>query len=372
VGRPAREVSTILDVAQAAGVSPATVSRALRGLPRVSAETRARVQQVAGELSYVASPDAASLASGRTAVVGVVVPFLDRWYFSSLLIGAELQLRQSGFAVLLCHVGNVGLTRFSLLDLLPPLEKRVDALLVLSLKLEPGEVALLHRLDLPVVTVGVPAEGWPCVRIDDVAVASTATSHLIELGHRDIAYLGGDPRQDVHVATPSDRLDGFRSTMAAHGLVVRDEWVLTCDWTVTGGITAGARLLCGADRPTAVFAASDEMAMGVLHSAARLGLRVPQDLSVIGIDDHEMAFLHDLTTIAQPVQTQGQLAGKLLLEALAVAAAPTPSGAPSPDPWPAGPGPQVVTAPTSLVPRGTTGAPSRRPNSLPGLRFADQ
>jgi len=347
-------------VAQAAGVSPATVSRALRGLPRVSAETRARVQQVAGELSYVASPDAASLASGRTAVVGVVVPFLARWYFSSVLIGAEMQLRRSGFTVLLCHVGNVGRTRSSLLDLLPPVEKRVDALLVLSLKLEPREVALLRRLDLPVVTVGVPAEGWPCVRIDDVAAASTATSHLIDFGHRDIAYLGGDPSHDVHVATPSDRLAGFRATMAASGLPVRDEWVLACDWTVTGGVTAAARLLCGAQRPSAVFAASDEMAMGVLHTAARLGLRVPQDLSVIGIDDHEMAFLHDLTTIAQPVQTQGQLAGELLLEAVAAAAAPSADGASRPDGWrsPAGREARLVTAPTSLVLRGSTGAPS--------------
>lgn len=333
-------MSTIHDVALAAGVSVATVSRALRGLPRVHEETRARVLRVAAELNYVASPTAASLASGKTRVVGVVVPFVTRWYFASLINGAEKVLREHGYHVLLFDVGSTGVGRSFLLDQ-QTLWKRVDAVLVLTLALEPSEYRLLESLGVPVVTVGVQAGRWDCVRIDDVAAAETATCHLAGLGHKRIGYVGGNPDHDIAVATPFDRRAGYERALERHGLALDESLCMASDWTVRGGVAAGEELLTRPDRPTAVFAASDEMAMGVLFAAKRLGLEIPRDLSLIGIDDHELAFTHDLTTISQPVREQGHMAGQLLLDALAGTVAAVP---------------RVITAPTQLVVRGTTRA----------------
>lgn len=333
--------ASIHDVARVAGVSTATVSRALRGLDRVSDSTRERVLEAAAGLQYVASPTAASLASGKTSVVGVVVPFLQRWFFANVLDGIEELLRQHGYHVLLFNVGLRASTRTLMLDQ-RLLAKRLDALLVIAADLESQEVRLLEELGLPVVTIGLDLPGRDRVGIDDVAAARTATEHLIGLGHRRIAVVGGDPGSDVHSATAVDRLAGFREATGAAGLPVQRGYLCSGDWAVAGGTAAGLRLLTLPLPPTAVLAASDEMAIGVLVAARTLGLAVPGDLSVIGIDDHEMAMSHDLTTIAQPVRELAHTAGRLLVDALA--------GRPR--------GPRRVTIlPTRLIVRGSTGPP---------------
>jgi LacI family transcriptional regulator, repressor for deo operon, udp, cdd, tsx, nupC, and nupG len=309
-------VSRIEDVAEAAGVSTATVSRALRGLPKVSAQTRAKVLQAAAELQYVASPTASSLASGKTHVVGVVVPYVTRWYFAHLISGASEVLRERGFHVLLFDVGDEGPDRALLLDS-RMLFKRVDAVLILSLRLHEAERLLLRRLSIPVVTVGVPDPDWPCVRIDDLATTVLATEHLVGLGHQRIGYVGGDTVPSMDFPTPADRARGFRQAMHRHGLAVDPASVVMGDWTARSGHRVGRELLTRPDRPTAVVAASDELALGVLAAARELGLRVPRDLSVVGIDDHEMAELNGLTTVAQPVVEQGRMATRMLLAAVA-------------------------------------------------------
>ena len=308
-------MSRIGDVALAAGVSTATVSRALRGLPTVSVSTRMRVLEAATRLDYVVSPTASSLASGKTRVVGVVVPYVTRWYFAQLIAAASRVLREQGYHVLLLDVGDNGPQRSLLIDQ-QMLWKRVDAVLVFQLQLHEVEVRLLQRLGIPVVTVGTLASHWSGVRIDDVEVAVTATEHLIGLGHRDIAYIGGDPSPQLHFVTPAHRQQGFEQAMAAHDLAVPSSWLVTSDWTLRGGLVAGEVLLGARRRPTAIFAASDEMAIGVLIAARRLGIDVPQDLSVIGIDDHEMAFAFELTTMRQSVVAQGEQASRLLLQAM--------------------------------------------------------
>ena len=309
-------MSRIEDVALAAGVSTATVSRALRGLPKVDERTRERVLAAAARLEYVASPTAASLASGKTRVVGVVVPYVTRWYFANLVAGASRVLRAHGYHVLLLDVGENGPGRSMVIDR-QTLGKRVDAVLVLQLQLHDIETELLHQLRIPVVTVGTRAGPWGVVRIDDVDVATTATDHLIGLGHTDIAYVGGEPAPHLDFVTPTLRRRGFELAMEGHGLRVPARWLITSDWTLRGGLAASERLLQARRPPTAVFAASDEIAMGVLVAARRLGLDVPSELSVIGIDDHEMALAFDLTTIRQPVPEQGECAARVLLQALA-------------------------------------------------------
>jgi LacI family repressor for deo operon, udp, cdd, tsx, nupC, and nupG len=336
--------SRIHDVARAAGVSTATVSRALRGLDRVRPETRDRVLAAAAELSYVPSPHAVSLKSGKTAVIGVVVPFLTRWFFANLIDGADQVLRQHGYHLLVFNVGDHREQRTLVLDQ-QLLAKRLDGLLVLSADLDAAEVALLQTLRLPLVTVGLDLPGYDRVGIDDQAVGDLAMTHLLQLGHRRIGYIGGNPDEDVHIATAVNRMAGVQAALARAGVPAEDLCDMHGDWTVRGTIPVADRMLSGRRPPTAVLAASDEMAIGVLCAARARGIDVPGQLSVMGIDDHELAFTHDLTTVRQQVREQGQAAATMLLAAFS----------------PRGPGPRrELVLSTELVRRGSTAPVARR------------
>src|SRR4051795_10267737 len=210
----------IKDVAREVGVSTATVSRALRGLPRVSPETRERVFEVATRMGYVASPHAASLAGGQTHAIGVVVPNVTRWFFGSVVHGAEELLRQEGYDLLLYTVTGEPAARQRLFGSYL-LSKRVDAVMVLALRPTPEEIASLDRTGSPRVVVGGAVPGWSSVRIDDVETAVTAVRHLVELGHTRIAHLGGVPDPEhagLEFSTPGARLRGYRLAMEAAGL----------------------------------------------------------------------------------------------------------------------------------------------------------
>jgi LacI family transcriptional regulator, repressor for deo operon, udp, cdd, tsx, nupC, and nupG len=309
-------VSTISDVAKAADVSVATVSRALRGLDRVSPRTRDRVLRAAADLHYVASPAATSLVSGRTRGVAVIVPYFNRWFFATVVSGIEKALREHGHHVLLCDLeGHTFDTRLPITQGM--LWKRVDGAIILNIPPEPAERALVDRPGIPVVTVGNRERGCPSVRIDDRLAMAMATRHAIDLGHRAIAYAGLVPLSVTHLRTPLDRRDAFMEVLADHEITCPHEWFVESDWTAQGAAEDFHRVLSCGPRPTCVVAASDEMAFGVLHAARRLGIDVPGELSVIGIDDHVLSEIFDLTTVRQDVEAQGRRAGELLLEALA-------------------------------------------------------
>jgi DNA-binding LacI/PurR family transcriptional regulator len=336
-------MTSIKDVAREAGVSTATVSRALRGLPRVSEETRARVLEAASRLGYVASPHAVGLASGQTRTVAVIVPFVTRWYFSTLVLGAEQVLRAQGYDLLLYNLAGDAHARHRVFQT-HLLTKRVDAILVLALAPTPEELHWLEVHAPPVSFVGCKAAFGSSVRIDDVLVARTAMEHLVELGHRRIAYVGGDTRDALDYTSPLARLRGYRAALDAAGIARDPELEIEADWTVHGGILAWPEIAALSEPPTAVFAASDEMAVGLIHAARGAGLRVPEDLSVIGIDDYEMAELFDLTTVAQPTEQQGRIAAQQVLDAIEAGV----------QGW----RPQHVVLPTRLVVRGSTSAPA--------------
>lgn len=302
-------------MARVAGVSVATVSRALRGLDRVSPETRRRVLEVAEQLHYVASPTATSLASGRTRVVAVVAPFLTRWFFATLVSAIEKTLRQQGHHVLLFDLED------DTYDARLPLTqnmlwKRVDGVITLNIPMTDDELALVDRLGLPLVAIGSAVPGRACVRIDDTATMRTAVRHLLDLGHHRIGYIGAVPQNVAHIQTPQDRLSAFRATLVEAGLEVVDDWILGSDWTAEAAARDSALLLTSEHRPTAIVAASDEMAIGVRESARRLGLRVPEDLSVVGVDDYVLSGVLGLTTVRQDVAEQGREAADLLLRML--------------------------------------------------------
>ena len=304
------------DVAAYLGVSTATVSRALRGLPGVGEATRARVTATARTLGYVPSSSASGLASGRTLAMGVLVPVIDRWFFSAVLEGVDRRLRSAGYDLILFSLGGADANRDRVFHR-SILRKRIDALLVLSMHLTAEERSALQQLDCPTLVVGGAVEGVRHVGIDDARAARDAVEHLISLGHTRIAHIRGGGSSDIDFAVPRIREQGFRQAMADHGLPVREDWTVSGDFRFSTAREAALPLLAGKEaRPTAIFCSSDEMAFGVLRAAAELGLAVPEQLSVIGIDDHEFAGPLGLTTIRQDPGEQGTFAADILLKEL--------------------------------------------------------
>lgn len=310
----------IKDVAKRAGLSTATVSRALSGKGNVSARSRERARTAAAELGFVLSYHASSLASGRNHNVGVVVPSVHRWYFSAVVEGVSATLLDAGYDLTLYNVSEGPDRRHSVLnDFL--LRKRVDAVIAVSLELTAAEIQQLLAIHRPIVGIGGPLPGASTIRIDDAGIAEAATNHLIRLGHSKIAHMTGDAFFEQDFRLPGMRQGGYHKAMAAAGLTVRPEWQVSADFTVQGAYASARRLLGGtSERPTAVFAASDEMAIGTILAARDFGLRIPYDLSVIGIDGHELGEVFGLTTIDQDARGQGALAVRLLLAGLEDAA----------------------------------------------------
>jgi LacI family transcriptional regulator, repressor for deo operon, udp, cdd, tsx, nupC, and nupG len=330
-------VASIEDVARRAGVSIATVSRALRGLPDVASATRDRVLVAAADLDYVASPFAARLASGRTATVGVVVPFVNRWFFAEVIDTVENALRLAGFDLLLYNLGDeAGRTRF--FDVMP-MRKRVDAVLVVSLVLSDEEFAALDTLRCPVGLLGLERAGFVSSRIDDVAGAQQAVEHLLSLGHRRIGLIGGDTDDPMRFTPPLYRREGYAQALRAAGVDIDPSLERLGYFTVDGGTAAAEQLLALPDPPTAIFAEADEMGFGALRAARRAGLRVPEDLAVIGFDDNTNAALMDLSSMHQPVDEQALDVTTRLLSVLAAGGQAESS---------------TVVLPTELVVRGST------------------
>ncbi|PSL08348.1 LacI family transcriptional regulator [Haloactinopolyspora alba] len=333
------EMTGIVDVAARAGVSVATVSRALRGLPGVSDATREQIRQIAAELGYVASPSAAALPTGRTGAVAVVSPVATTgWYFNAVCEGAQEVLAANGFDVLRYDLSEVETNRRRVFDT-QLLRKRVDALLLTSLPLTPEEVEALHAMNRPVMVVGPIVSGLPSVRIDDVEVGRMATEHLVGLGHREIAFAGGDPDDQLGFPVSPDRRIGYAEVLREVGVEPDPALTVPAKFTVEAGVAAFAELWARDVRPTALFAASDEVAMGAMHEARRHGVRIPEDLSVVGVDDHDMSWLFGLTTVAQDVRAEGRIAAGTLLEALRSGIAGETT---------------VTTVPTELIVRSST------------------
>ena len=333
-------MTSIDEVARRAGVSASTVSRALRGRSGISEQTRKRVQAVAAELRYSISRSASGLVTGRTLSVGVVVPFISRWFFGQVISGAEEVLRAAGYDVMLYTAGDQDARKRFFTEL--PVRRRVDAVLVLSMVLAEDEAQALLGLEVPLALVGHESEGFSSVRIDDCYGTGLAVRHLINLGHRDIAMIHGGDHSALGCVAPVIRRDTYLEMLDQHGIPPRDEWMVEAsDYSIRAGERAMDQLLAAEVRPTAVFAWADEIAMGALRSLRRHGLSVPHEMSVVGFDDHEMSEYLDLTTVAQPVSAQGARAAKLLLQQLESGSRECTS----------------VPMPIELVARGTTSAP---------------
>ncbi|WP_188189170.1 LacI family DNA-binding transcriptional regulator [Nonomuraea sp. SYSU D8015] len=326
------------DVAREAGVSMATASRALNNGTGVAEATRQRVLAAAERLSYVVSPEASRLAGGATGRVAVVVPHISRWFFAALLEGLESVLRAAELDVLLYHVGDID-DRHDFFHRLPA-RRKVDAVVVLAFPVGEEEQRRLELMGVTIIAAGGQHAAYPNVSIDDETAGRQAMDHLIFLGHRRIAMIAAvDPDQPGELA-PSGRSNAYYAALCDAGIPIDDQLIVTVDWGGREGADAMAKLLSQREPPTAVYAHSDEVALGAIRTLRRAGLRIPQDVSVIGIDDHPLAELTDLTTVRQPVRQQGELAGRMLLDILR--GEETDRG---------------IVVPTQLVIRGSTAPP---------------
>jgi DNA-binding LacI/PurR family transcriptional regulator len=306
-------------------VAVSTVSRALRDVPGVSLATRQRIKGIAAEVGYLASPNAARLATGVTGTIAVIVPDATKWFFGQVISGAGAALRAAGRDVLLYELGDAeGRRRFFDGQ---ALRGRADAVLVLSLRLSEEETQGLRTLGLPVVLLGQGSEVFGSVRVDDRAAARSAVRHLINLGHRRIGLIGIDDAEEVTMGStpPVSRLAGYRQSLMAARIPLDAEFEQFGANSVAGGAEAMTRLLSAPERPTAVFVGSDEMAFGALGVVRAAGMTVPRDISFVGFDNHDLSEVMDLTTIDQNIRGQGEAAAQLLLETLGAAPGAAPA-----------------------------------------------
>jgi DNA-binding LacI/PurR family transcriptional regulator len=300
-------MATLADVARKAGVSKSTASRALSGHGSVSVATKKRVAAIAKEMGFVASSAAESLATGRSKNIALLTPFVNRWFYSEVIDGVEAALIGAGYDLTLYRLTDDPEQRRALFDYFL-VRKGVDAVIALTLYITDDEVARLDTLNKPIVGIGGKIPGVSTFFIDDRLVARRQTEHLISLGHTHIVHFGGDIEHQLDFEVHGGRLRGFRDALERAGLS-RDDDFVAVDVSMGGGYEAGLKILADPqNRPTAIVAVSDEVAIGAMMAAYRLGLKIPDDLSVIGIDGHPLAEQFGLTTMVQHVSKQGAIA----------------------------------------------------------------
>jgi LacI family transcriptional regulator len=334
MGTIARRV-TISDVARRARVSKTTVSHVVSGKRPVAQKTRERVERAIAHLGYRPNTVARSLRTKRSHMVALVIPDITNPFYPILARGLEDGMDGSGYRAFICNTDGRPERELEFLEEVS--DRRVDGIIIDSFSVTVDQLESVTAGRIPVVWMGGTAamhRGVDVVRPDDAGGAAAAASHLLERGHRLVAMIDGP------AGTGPARRTGFRQALRAADERVR-EHIVRGDWTRTGGAKAIRRLLDASPSPTAVFCANDLMAMGVLDAADELGLRVPEDLAVVGFDDIEPAAMTQppLSTVVNPAFETGRTAGTLLLSRI--------SGAYR------GPA-RTVTLPSALVVRGSS------------------
>ncbi len=294
------------DIARIAGVSVSTVSRALAGSPKVTGDTRARIEAAVRQTGYVVNQVAQGLRLQRSRQLLVLLPTIANPFFAEVVQGVEEEAGRAGYGVLVGSTENDPGREAALARQL--LTGGVDGLVLLTGRIPAGLAEQAATGQIVAVSETIPGSHLPTVAIDNEAAAAAAVAHLLALGHRRIAHIGGPPG---NVLT-TQRAHGWRKALAKGGI---EDPPVFGDFTMASGEAAMAALLGRAPRPTAVFCANDEMAIGAMKAARATGLRVPQDLSLVGFDDISFAAFTDppLTTIRQPRREFGRAAVAALL-----------------------------------------------------------
>lgn len=316
-----RKRVTITQVAQAAGVSPATVSFAFNNPDQVGSDTAQRVREIAQQMGYSPNPIARAMISRRTGVIGLLVPFsitssFANPFFMEFLQGVGGVCDAHSISVLVVSPYKGSLEEATR-------RAPVDAYIVLGLSENHEELEPLRRRDVPFVVVDGDTETRSSINVDDEAGSYAAAAHLLRAGHRDIViitfqHVPPEHRGDVHYGVGGRRMAGYKRAFAEFGFTLPDNCLVPRMTSIEGGAEAFRSVLEAGVRPTAVLAMSDVHAIGAVREAQRFGMRVPQDLEVIGFDDIPLAGLVTpaLSTVRQPILEKGKRAAELLIEAL--------------------------------------------------------
>ena len=320
----ARFVPRIQDVAHMAGVSTATVSRALNKPETVSEQTRAIVLEAVEKTGYRFNQTARNLRRRKTGAIVVLVPDLGNPFFSQILSGIEKTASKSGFSVLIADTKQPDFGHDRILEYIR--HNRADGIIVLDGSLPPEiyDDARDGLSDTPIVFAcewsdGVPL---PTIRIDNRTGALMAIEHLHKLGHKKVGHIAGPPGNIL----TKERLAGTRFAVKKFNLEFRDEWSFPGNFSIESGSMAAKSWLALADKPTGVFCASDQMALGFISEVSNHGFLVPEDVSVVGFDDIEIAgrFIPPLTTIRQPRSDIGTITARTILRQISGEEHPCP------------------------------------------------
>ena len=303
---------TIRDVAAKAGVSHQTVSRVINDSDRVLPETRAKVEAAIAELDYSPNAIARSMAKGRTGILACIAPNLTDYTFASLISGAEIEVRKHGYFLLSASAPD-GDTFAALIDELVS-SRRAEAIMVFNPYADDRHQYL--PADFPVVFAGARPrdDAMNSVALDDVSVGFDATQHLLNLGHTNIGMVTGPLEEDC----AQDRCQGFNNALAKKNIAMQPEFTIEGDWSAKSGYDALMAFAELGNMPSAIVAQNDLMAVGMLRAARDMGIAIPDQLSIIGIDDIPMAAYSapPLTTIKQDFLMIGQEAAKLLIRSV--------------------------------------------------------
>jgi DNA-binding LacI/PurR family transcriptional regulator len=308
---------TIRDVAKHAGVGLGTVSRVINESPQVSEATRQRVLQSIETLNYIPNPTARRLSLGKTLVIAVIVPFFTRPSVIERLRGVEHTLAESEYDLTIYNVETVKRRDECIRQI--PRREFADGVLIFSLSPRDEDIPYLLKADVPVVLVDANHPSLTSFRrlvVDDVRGGRMAAQHLIDLGHRRIGHISDLLENPFNFTSSRYRFQGYRQALEAAGIPFNPEYHAQAEHGRSEARRLAAQMFDLPDPPTAIFASSDTQALGVLEAAKQVGLRIPEDLSLIGYDDIEIAEYLGLTTVRQMLYESGQRGVELLLDVL--------------------------------------------------------
>jgi DNA-binding LacI/PurR family transcriptional regulator len=307
---------SIKDIARVANISYSTVSRALNDSSRVNPETKARVQRIAAEMGYLPSAVARSLVTRRTNTLGIVVTTITDLFFAEVIHAIEETALKHSYNVILTNSG--GHLDRELAALRSLRERRVDGIILISGCIN-DTFCKEEGIDVPIVIINNAHRehvGYS-VEVDNAAGGREAVDHLLQLGHTRIAHIAGPARE----WDAAERLRGYEEALRAGGLAVDRELIVPGDNLPEGGIASMKQLLALPVRPTAVFCYNDATAIGAMRAVRLAGLRIPEDVSIVGFDDIDLArhLEPPLTTVAQPKRQMGETAVEMILQLLSTA-----------------------------------------------------
>lgn len=311
------KAATIRDVAKKAGVGLGTVSRVLNHSPSVSDDTRRKVQLAIDELNFVPSTTARRLSTGKTLAIAVIVPFFTRPSFVERLRGIEHSLSETGYDITIYNVETVKRRDECIREV--PRREHADGVLIISLSPKSEDIPFLEKSDIPIVLVDANHPSLSSLNrvvVDDVEGGRQATQFLIDLGHKKIGLISDFQENPFNFTSSAYRYQGYRLALEKSAIPFNPAYHRQGEHGRQEARMMAKEMLSLPDQPTAIFAASDTQAMGVLEAAREMNLRVPEDLSVIGFDDIEIAEYLDLTTVRQLLYQSGRRGVELLLNTL--------------------------------------------------------